>query len=1670
MDLNKIGSRQVATSSFDYASKMMSQRYKGLASNYASAQKQREEEEDALRKLGLLTSGDQTVAVNPDGSVKYDKNYYDLSDEDKKAIEAYNSPVSKSAYKKSREIFDNVLNNKDDPEYERAKKLNAYILRDPEQMEGSRTKGFLEYLNPVGDYGLFGKHNLNTVANVGEDIQKWGEGVNEDIFGENQEGFDAGDPARFVGNLLPGMVSGFLQSGRNAREAVTGKRLTLDEDRRLTGEEEDLSGTQRLAAGAVSILDTAGLAVGGSGKLVKEIFRKPLDAALKGTIKETTKDKIVGTAVRMNTEGIEEALSSIAEDIQDDDQLSEDWLINAAKSYGLGVAAGGVFDVTGSAIRGTKTAIKTKQQNVKTGTTADVRAEMSEKVKAITENENLTQSEKTKAVNALTKEAQATKDVTDFTTKADEVISNANQDSAKVQSEKLALELEQINIKAEENIKARDEAAKTADMRSVRRDLRKLARNEQKLSDARVNELQGELNALIEEQNSKQAELDAINTTISYFDLDDANGSYFAREVDNSAETDAEVEARINEEIKRIDNSIADINEYYDVESGVDHPAVQRLMAQKAELETKKQVQMKAVNLRDLQKRRADIMDWQVQNNISENIESLTERLDDLRRGVVPDELVTPYSPAKTSSEAVSRIKDVDTRDVTGIQRAYAINEAHRKIANDKLSQLWTQERHTKYMEDLNKKYKAEEEEARQLPGPAMAEATQLMDQEYVRSMEYTRKRLQEDANEVSEVEQAIQVLDDIDQNIVDQYNNVLASDPKAFGRVDPNIVANVEGSLEAARGILKIEEDPASITPLESQETVQSAVRNAETTKQATEIIDGNEALSEASINILKDQVRNGNLNVNFRDNFVFTTRQGLLKLENGDKIVEKLDWAIHESAKSDARMKVVSIRDKWKNAYRNEATSEATIAYLDQGQPLTRLDNESETAFNKRVKASESIARWLDDKWVEAETARGNEVTTRPESEMYDNNGRYIRAEKEGGILDYFPHAFEQAYGADVKTVGEALARLDAGINEKGNKLTVKQREMLQRKVDGVPLATQEAILANRIWKVQKNGHLETRHGAEGWSKDVAFVLQQYHTLSNSSNYMQPAITEIKNMTSDLENQQLRFVQKAVASVTGRDAGANDILGKKVSKVLQTTRRFSNMALMGASLRTIALQPVATINNWRDAPNSMAYIKSTIKSMVALDPRNIQGNLNPLLQEYLEAGGAEGSWHANLTATKMTKLETALLSGIGKMDQVNRLAAYDMGKQEYIKSLGKKPDQLTPVDLERAKEAGVAQAKESQFALGPLDVPMAQNSEVGKLIFQLQQFNMKQAGKEIGYLYGDKDTSLIKVERDADGNVTSRHLTKKGAETVVKTAIGYYLITMLYTEAMMGDDEDSKNPFGFDWYSLLPFGEQIAGVWEFATTGQIEDTSAMQITPPVISGLFGRGNANRRGVIGHLGSAIVGGEDVDRGVELESAIKEAIRGFVPAGTQGFRTFEGAKAVEQGESMNSSGSTRFLIDNQSGWNVVKGLIGGQYATTEGQAWLEKGMNTIPRSYTIEDPRTGEVVPISEFARSDGVSPETQAQLIGYYSQKVLADGELSKHGLSKSTTVDKLKLQLKAGVITQSEALRQVDEWNNRTAQLYAEYFDGNNNVPAYITNDFLKKVLIDTSTLRNS
>ena len=468
-----------------------------------------------------------------------------------------------------------------------------------------------------------------------------------------------------------------------------------------------------------------------------------------------------------------------------------------------------------------------------------------------------------------------------------------------------------------------------------------------------------------------------------------------------------------------------------------------------------------------------------------------------------------------------------------------------------------------------------------------------------------------------------------------------------------------------------------------------------------------------------------------------------------------------------------------------------------------------------------------------------------------------------------------------------------------------------------------------------------------------------------------------------------------------------------------------------------------------------------STLQSMRALKPSNAV-RTDPIVREFLEAGGMEGSFSVSLKSGKMTKIERGMMGGIALVDRTMRLGAYDMGKADYAKKLGKDLDKLTPAEYDAAKAAGVEMARKAQFGVGPMDIPLAQSSEVGKMIFQLQQFNMKQFGQEVRYIVGDKDGSLVKIQKNSDGKIVSAKFTAKGAKNLVKTLAGYSAMYALYTQiAMPGDEEgDSKNPFGLDVQDILPFGEQIGAILEFATTGEIKDEVQVPI-PPVISALVGRGGSDK-GVVGHLYAALTGGEDVDSDRELAGAMKSAIRNFLPGGTQGVRTFEGAKAVLQGESKNLNGSTRFLVDNESGWNIIKGLVAGQYATTEGQEWLRNGMNTINKDATVEL-SDGSKMPVSEYVRTVIKDPEEKAAWIGYYATKQNAEKQLKDNGMSRSDKIREVRLRLTSGQISQGQATAEIERYNDTVRELYRPYYETVEKFPPRLANDFLEGVLIN-------
>lgn len=1499
-------------------------------------------------------------------------------------------------------------------------------------------------LNPDGSVTAkkAGFFDLAALA-LNEVGSKLGEGsrnfIDDKILGEKgNDKFDsAKDVARLGLNLIPGMAEGLLGAGKNINEAVGGERFEKD-DKGEWVKTEDLSGKQRAAAGVVAALDTVGLAAGGSGKFLKEVFKKPLDNAVKSAAKDVAKTgtketaKRVGTEVgktagRSGIEGLEESIQSVASDIQDDDKLSDDWLSNAGKSFAVGAAAGGIFDVSGRAVGSTKNAAKTAAIDKATNTSAELRTNVSERLNQADEL-GFNDAQKKVLAERLTEEAQRANAIKDKDVRIQEFDSRVDTLMTEMKDGK-------VEVNEAEVFKDTITDEQAAD----------LVRKDGKISE-RLAAIDSTMSKLQRGEDPEVRRMVAgdgtdVTATGAKFDADIKKLETQIRDLQQQAE------GRSNNTGEVTAPEGVDPSEYTgDVKGRVDATeAITKLRTQIDDLRTEQAQQFEmlggvsetidtkaaASKMKELKREKYQLQDWRIKNNLGETQASLQEKLDDIDRGVVSDEFVQVREPAENVGEAVAMARETDSSDLSEIQRAATINEIHREAANRKLESLWTPEKAQEWEQTLDEEYGAREAEIREMPGPKQEELLFELNEEYIQAREDSKARLAEDTDDVLAAEQALKVADDIDTRIVQRANDILASNPTAFGRVDDENMVQIRSSIEVAKTLKKIEKAPETVTPLEAEDAVKQALRNTADAEEVDTLIEEDPRLEEATATVVADQVAAGNLKGSVWDYGFTTMRGGLLKLENGQQIVDRLHGALAEAGKSDARMDMAAKNDKWRVAYKTPEATEQSIAYWDEGKAISKLKGESDAQFEIRQKAVASVKKWLEDK--AEEQGLGKERTR----------------------TNYFPHNFSQQFGGSVETVAEAIVRLDTNKNAAGNKLTDKQRQMYERKLQGIDLATRQRIEQAKIYKVGKNGHLEERIGAEGWSRDIPFVLEMYQRMSNKSAHIQPALDDIKKMTVDIEGKQLRYVEDVLNAATGKKSNMDEMLGDKTTKVMSTARRLNNMALMGASVRTIALQPFAILNNWRDAPNSKQFIISSYHSIQSLNPKN-RTSTQPLVREFIEAGGMESSFSYSLKSTKTSKLENTLLGGISLVDRTLRLAAYDMGKHDYIKKLNKPIDKLTPLELEKAKAAGVESARKSQFGVGPLDIPLAQNNEVGKMVFQLQQFNLKQTAKEFSYLTGKEGV----FRKSGWIDEKTGNLNPKGAKALVKTIAGYGALYALYTQMQIGDDEDSKNPFGFNLKDMLPFGEQLGALYEFATTGELKESVQAPI-PPLISAAFGRGGQDK-GIIGHTFRALTGGEDIDAGDELAGAMKSAIRNFVPGGTQGVRSYEGSVAVKDGESQNKSGSTRFLVDNDSGWNVIKGLLGGQYATTEGQEWLRKGMNTINKKHTVDMP-DGSKLPVSEYVRGYIKDPEEKAAWIGYYATKQNAEKQLKENGGSREDKLKEIRLGLTAGTISEAQARREADKYNAVVRELYRPYYETIKTFPPRLADDYLEGVMIN-------
>jgi hypothetical protein len=242
---------------------------------------------------------------------------------------------------------------------------NSNLIRDYGQ-EWKKTAGSFvkDYANPLGKYGIFGEKSIaENTKNIQDAGDMYRSGVDKVLQDEANNKFDSWkDVARLAWNLPVGMVQGVGEAPKDYRELFTGKRLNLDEKGHYIEDgNTDLTTAQRAGAGANAFINTAGLAFGGSGTLLKGAFGKQI---IKELGKTGFKNVFIQVLKKFGTDAAkeyaEEFIQSFATDLQTAGKLDPGSLSRANQAGWMGAAGSVLMTGGGKVISKVKTGINNK--------------------------------------------------------------------------------------------------------------------------------------------------------------------------------------------------------------------------------------------------------------------------------------------------------------------------------------------------------------------------------------------------------------------------------------------------------------------------------------------------------------------------------------------------------------------------------------------------------------------------------------------------------------------------------------------------------------------------------------------------------------------------------------------------------------------------------------------------------------------------------------------------------------------------------------------------------------------------------------------------------------------------------------------------------------------------------------------------------------------------------------------------------------------------------------------------------------------------------------------------------------------------------------------------------------------------------------------------------------
>lgn len=541
----------------------------------------------------------------------------------------------------------------------------------------------------------------------------------------------------------------------------------------------------------------------------------------------------------------------------------------------------------------------------------------------------------------------------------------------------------------------------------------------------------------------------------------------------------------------------------------------------------------------------------------------------------------------------------------------------------------------------------------------------------------------------------------------------------------------------------------------------------------------------------------------------------------------------------------------------------------------------------------------------------------------EMADRLG----IDPEGRISNYVPHLIKNQTGRDATALDQTIQMLKYGKDAKGNPLTPTVRRNLTAQLSGLDPATMRYLDLNTSYQF-KNGFLEKRTGATNYQKNLMSVVNLYDTLGARKVYLEPTMQDIAKTVADKGNgfsaAQQRYVTDLFNNLRGTnkselqtalDGMINRILPipDASGKLLRGFRRLTNAGLMGGSVSTALKNTQAFVNiaakiNPKDLPHAIIAAGKSLRADSAE------------WRELYQAGVMDASFsnfirdisHQGGTASQraIDKAEVPLWTMMRNVDQLGRATAYFAKRDGYLAKIGKTLDNATPEELKAAMKAGRVGARDTSFEFTPLDIPVALDSDMGKLALQMQSWNLQQAQFIKNLFHGHEDSLF-----------TNGKINAKGAYSLLGFLAGtagfYYTVGTV--TGMKPED-------------LVPFGSEF-------TQGQMPQSPIMN--------LLGIGGDPRNPGLYQIATA----NPSERGAIANKVGSKFLTNLIPGSAQFQRTVKGLDSTNQGVSRNASGKIQF-VQNTDTASQLRAAVFGKYTTQAGHEWVTNGFPTLSDTQT----------------------------------------------------------------------------------------------------------------------